>query len=788
MFLTRTVVASVVAVAGLLAPSAHARQACPGYWESMNTLPGADGEITAACVWDSDGPGPATAQIVMGGNFFRVLNTPCTRVAMFDGSKATALGTNLDDPGRGFLVYQDQLFAIKFQNGRPLQRWNGFSWQGFGTSVQINPTAAIVFSGELIVGGWKEIRRWTGSDWVTLGAGLNSHVDALAEFNGQLVAGGRFIASGSHPVPFIGLWDGTSWSALGGGSDGPIDRMAVANGMLWVAGNFSHIGGVSASGAAVWDGTDWAAIPTPPNYYLAEAENTLFCFSPKVSRFDNGHWQDVGSLDHCTAVFEQDGAVSAFGGYSRFSNTLLRLNGDTWQPAMPGDVNLPMPSIASVPEGVAVENSSCTLGGQPSSGLLLYSDGVWSDFPGVTVSGPAGNLRSVGDTLYAWGQFTRFGDTPVNTTAARRRNGVWEYSPIPGIESVFEPQDDGSILFDANTAIFEMRDDQVVQLGGPFGAASGLPRSLVKWQGHPVVVLDGARQDETSGDRYHCWLFENEEWSPFGVPNQQVTALRVHTGVLYGAVMMTTGPHVASWSGSTWQPVGGAFQAMPSALCVIDGQLTALGSFTVVDGLPCNAPAKWTGDRWVSISPGTSITDPHAIAQRQDRLFMLTNACPTSYGIAAWVRPYGPIINLQPADANVCIGGSLDTSIDACGDDLQYAWLLNDSPLEDGVLPTGAVVSGAATASLHIDQITAAELGLLRCRVSNEHGTLDSDTVTISTCIADFDCSGFGDTDDFDAFVHAFESGEQRADVDGSGFVDTDDFDFYVHAFEAGCP
>ncbi len=56
-----------------------------------------------------------------------------------------------------------------------------------------------------------------------------------------------------------------------------------------------------------------------------------------------------------------------------------------------------------------------------------------------------------------------------------------------------------------------------------------------------------------------------------------------------------------------------------------------------------------------------------------------------------------------------------------------------------------------------------------------------------SGCTADFDGSGFVDTDDYDAFVHAFEAGTPIADVDHSGFVDTDDFDAYVHAFEAGC-
>jgi hypothetical protein len=54
-------------------------------------------------------------------------------------------------------------------------------------------------------------------------------------------------------------------------------------------------------------------------------------------------------------------------------------------------------------------------------------------------------------------------------------------------------------------------------------------------------------------------------------------------------------------------------------------------------------------------------------------------------------------------------------------------------------------------------------------------------------CVSDFDGSGFVDTDDFDAFVRAFEAGTNNADVDATGFVDTDDYDFFVRAFEAGC-
>lgn len=60
-------------------------------------------------------------------------------------------------------------------------------------------------------------------------------------------------------------------------------------------------------------------------------------------------------------------------------------------------------------------------------------------------------------------------------------------------------------------------------------------------------------------------------------------------------------------------------------------------------------------------------------------------------------------------------------------------------------------------------------------------------SVTEQGCPADFDGSGFVDTEDFDAFVRAFEIGTQDADFDGSGFVDTDDFDGFVRAFEIGC-
>lgn len=55
------------------------------------------------------------------------------------------------------------------------------------------------------------------------------------------------------------------------------------------------------------------------------------------------------------------------------------------------------------------------------------------------------------------------------------------------------------------------------------------------------------------------------------------------------------------------------------------------------------------------------------------------------------------------------------------------------------------------------------------------------------SCAADFDRSGYLDTDDFDRFVEAFVEGLSTADYDANGSVETDDYDAFVQAFEKGC-
>lgn len=68
------------------------------------------------------------------------------------------------------------------------------------------------------------------------------------------------------------------------------------------------------------------------------------------------------------------------------------------------------------------------------------------------------------------------------------------------------------------------------------------------------------------------------------------------------------------------------------------------------------------------------------------------------------------------------------------------------------------------------------------------NGSPRTRAVILTPCPADYDHSGFVDSDDFVAFAQDFDAGRNAADVDGSGFVDSDDFVDFVGRFSAGCP
>lgn len=94
-----------------------------------------------------------------------------------------------------------------------------------------------------------------------------------------------------------------------------------------------------------------------------------------------------------------------------------------------------------------------------------------------------------------------------------------------------------------------------------------------------------------------------------------------------------------------------------------------------------------------------------------------------------------------------------------------------------GVIPPG---------TYRVRSTTDASTQIVKSPITRR-GRAVADFTLSFACLADFDSSGFVDTDDYTEFVAAFDRGDPEADIDLTGFVDTDDFTAFVTAFIDAC-
>lgn len=160
-------------------------------WSQMGE--GFDRTVRALAVFDADGPGPAPARLIAGGDFNRSGSTTLRRIAAWNGSSWESLGFDLYGGVRALSVHDDGAGQALFIAGT------------FGGSPNI-------------VGN---IARWNGSSLTPLGTGCNGIVNALSVFDADgagplpptLAVGGTFTSAGGVAAQGLAFWDGTGWSA-----------------------------------------------------------------------------------------------------------------------------------------------------------------------------------------------------------------------------------------------------------------------------------------------------------------------------------------------------------------------------------------------------------------------------------------------------------------------------------------------------------------------------------------------------------------------------------------------
>ena len=221
------------------------------YWSDGFDLTGTDGEVYAAV---ANGLG----DVYIGGTFSAAGTAVANRVAKWDGSSWSGLGSGVNGEVRALAVSGGDVYAAgPFTaaggvSANRIAKWNGSSWSALGTGVNNDVYALAVYGGDLVAAGRftaaggvsaNRIAKWNGSSWSALGAGISDEVFALAASGGILYAGGRFTAAGGLGAMRIAKWNGSAWSPLGSGVDSWVYALAVSGTDLYAGGNFGKAGG-----------------------------------------------------------------------------------------------------------------------------------------------------------------------------------------------------------------------------------------------------------------------------------------------------------------------------------------------------------------------------------------------------------------------------------------------------------------------------------------------------------------------------------------------------------------
>lgn len=230
-------------------------------WSQLGTgVP--NGVVWAVAVYKGD--------TIVAGSFTQAGSTPVRRIARWDGSAWHPLGSGTEGTGNtiyALLPYGEDLFvggSFTEAGGLPsrgVARWDGTQWHAMpdvaGTVAALGLHGGTIFAGGAFTtaGGVpaRNIARWNGTGWDSLGHGLNNQALALTSCGGRLYAGGEFTQAGWNAASNLASWDGATWSPLGSGTDGAVRALANDGQHIYAGGDFVMAGGKPSSYFARWD-------------------------------------------------------------------------------------------------------------------------------------------------------------------------------------------------------------------------------------------------------------------------------------------------------------------------------------------------------------------------------------------------------------------------------------------------------------------------------------------------------------------------------------------------------
>jgi hypothetical protein len=324
--------------------------------DDINWLPGqsVSGNIAAFAVYGS--------KLIAAGDFLEIGGVAANRIAAWDGSSWSPLGTGLNGPVTALTVCNGMLIAggeFTSAGGVPVTNvaaWVGSIWIPLGSinyggqnggpvtvlaTYNGSPIAASSYYDSHAGKSWALIFRWSGSAWICIGAGIEYGLDnagrilAMTVYDNKLIVGGFFTTIEGAAVNSLAEWDGSTWSSVGGGGSMWILALKVLGYKLYVGGGFGYL--------QSWNASEWAT------------------FIP-----------DAGDFDAFQAFAGLRDSLFIGGQFSTLGNNICVWDGVARHPLGSG-LNGAVGALEAFGNDIFVAGSFTTAGGKPSLNLARWS-------------------------------------------------------------------------------------------------------------------------------------------------------------------------------------------------------------------------------------------------------------------------------------------------------------------------------------------------------------------------------------------------------------------------------
>lgn len=531
-------------------------------WIGLSGAPGTIGEVLALA-------GDGLGNLYVGGTIDVAGTVVANRIAKWDGSAWSNLGSGMDGPVYALVVSGGELYAggsFTTAGGVPaanVAKWNGTAWSAVGSGVNDAVRALTIAGADLYVAGdfttaggnpASRVARWNGISWSPLGAGLDGPARALAILGSDVYVGGDFLTAGGNPAANIAKWNGSIWSSVGSGMDGNVWALAVSGSTLYAGGEFATAGGNAAAYAAAWNGSSWSALGAGMSgvvYALAISGSDVYA---------GGYFYD---------------------GIGGPGNYVARWNGSSWS-ALGTGLNAPVKSIAALGGDIITGGAFGTAGSTVAAGIASWNGSSWSALSAGFNGQVIGMAIAPNGDLYVAGAFTSTPDSGTNYVV-RWDGAVWRAL--------------GSGLNNWARAVAII--DTNVYVGGDFTVAGGIPALYIaRWNGSTWSAVGGGMNNPV-----HCLVASGTNLYAGG----QFT-LAINGGG--GGVVLVNG--VARWNGSAWSAMGLGLSAPSRVLATDNSQNVYVGGDFVKayntggGAVTVNYVAKWNGTAWSPLGQGVN--------------------------------------------------------------------------------------------------------------------------------------------------------------------------------------